>query len=121
MLREAMGRAAEHGDPHLRAQSTLYYGRCLYAIRRYDDAASPLKAGLLIARDGKLCKEAFHIAFYLWKLAGERGSATEVHTYEDIARHYRVDLEQRSEEAKEFDSWLAERRRKARRRTNAQE
>lgn len=119
MLRDAMSRAAEHGDPQLRAQSTLYYGRCLHAIGRHDDAASSLISALLIARNREMHKEAFHSAFYLWKLALEQGSETEIHDYEDIARHYRAGIEQRSEEAREFDSWLAERRRKARRRTNA--
>ena len=116
-----MARAAEAGHPALRAQCLIAVGRCLCEIGRKEDAAVPLKAALRIARKETLRNEAFHSSSYLWQLAREPGSETEENEYESIERQCRVRLGQRSEEARTFDSWLAQRRRKARSRIHVQQ
>ena len=102
MLRESMSLAAELGDPMLRADSAIAYGRTLYALGRSEDAISPLKSAFLIARDREMPRQAFHSAFYLWKLSDERGFESGGDWLE-LARLYRPEVEQRSEEIGEFD------------------
>lgn len=115
----AAARAAAREDPHLRATSQLFLGRCLYLAGRKEEAAGPLKVALRIATETSNRNVAFHGAFYLLQLALEKGSRAEEADNEKIARQHRVRLEQRSEEALSFDSWLALRSRKARSRTDA--
>jgi len=109
--REAMSRAAELGDPRLRAQAAFFYGRSLYEVGRYEDAAAPLKSAYLVARDREISKSAFHAVFYLWKLSDERGLQIEG-DWLDLARRYRTMVEERSREVAEFDAWLALERKK---------
>jgi len=110
-LREAMSLATEVGDPKLRADSAIVYGRSLYALGRYGEAIPPLKSAYLIARDREMHQQAFHSAFYLWKLSDERGLQIEG-DWLDLARRYRTMVEERSREVAEFDAWLALERKK---------
>src|SRR5262249_2575097 len=102
-LQDAAERAAERGDPELRAKSLYFLGRCLYVAGRKDEAPSPLKSSLLIARDNDFRNEAFLSAFILWKLARESGALAEEADYLSIASANRARLQQRSEESAEFD------------------
>jgi tetratricopeptide (TPR) repeat protein len=113
ILRDSMGRAAEVGDPRLRAQSAIFYGRSLYAVGRYDDAIAPFKSAFRIARDRGMHQQAFDSAFYLWRLSDERGFHVEGDWLGE-ARRFRPEVEQRSVECREFDAWLANERRKPR-------
>lgn len=113
MLRESMALAAETGDPKLRSDSAIAYGRSLYGLGRYADAVSPLRSAFLIASDRGMPRQAFISAFYLWKLGDERGFQKEGGWLEQ-ARRYRPDMEQLAEETKQFDAWLVEERKQPR-------
>lgn len=116
--RSAVARATERGDPYLRATSQFFLGRCLYAAGEMSAAVAPLKTSLELAITECNRNVSFHAAFYLWKLARETGIPAEEASFEEIARQQRVRLEQRSEEARTFDCWLARRHPKTRSQIN---
>src|SRR5207249_1992724 len=107
LLRESAARAAEGGRPDLRAKGLFMFGRCLYRVGRKEEAHGPLGSALRIARDHDFRNDAFHAAYYLWLMAREAGAKADAAEYLEIAQKYRVRVEQRSEEAKEFDLLLA--------------
>ena len=82
-------------------------GLCLHKAGRKEETSGPLGSALRIARDHDFRNDVFDAAYYLWLMAREQGAKADAAGYLEIAQRYRVRVEQRSEEAREFDLWLA--------------
>ena len=85
-------------------------------VGRNQEARPPFERALRVATREGFRDIVFHSAFYLWKLARERGEEAEAAEFEAISRAYRVRLEKRTEEAQEFDLWMTRRQRRPGRR-----
>jgi tetratricopeptide (TPR) repeat protein len=118
-LRTAAAKAAETGDPDLRAKSLFFFGRCLYKIGRIEEAAGPLTSSLRLSRQHNIRNESFHSAYYLWLLARLRQELTEEARLYEVVRQHRTWLQQRSEEGAAFDEYVSKRGTGARRRKRA--
>ena len=109
-LRAAAVHAREKKNPELMARSLFFLGRGLYRADRRDEAAGPLASALSLGQESNMRNEAFHSAYYLWRLARENQDS-EHERYFEIARQHRTWVQQRSEECAAFDDHLRQFRR----------
>ena len=115
-LLDGVKRADLIGNAHLIACGVLQLGRAFVMVGRNEEARPPFERALRVATREGFRDIVFHSAFYLWKLARERGEEAEAAEFEAISRAYRVRLEKRTEEAQEFDLWMTRRHRRPGRR-----
>jgi tetratricopeptide (TPR) repeat protein len=112
LAREAVAQAGQRHDPVLHSTSQYFLGRCLFLAGMKDECGGPLEAAIRLAGEEPNRNSAFHAAYYLMLLAGEREDEEREAFYKELAQSHRFRLEQLSDEARAFDSLTEEKPRR---------
>ncbi len=105
----AVSEAEALPDRRLEASARIALGRSLYQQGLLDDARTPMLVAHALGTSHSFHSEAFHSAFYLWRIAlASRGGGGDTAELFRVLKRLRLRVGHRTEEVVAFDAHLAE-------------